>query len=102
MVSMLRLSKVGRIAKIEKFWTDLTFQHKSGFGKKIAMISSETLCTENVVNELCFLLVTHMTYFDIRLGRYGFPKPGFNAGQTGYTGAWLEFWATRWVKLAGF
>jgi hypothetical protein len=45
------------------------------------MTSPETLYTKNVVNELRFLLVTHMTCFDIWFGRYGFLKSGFSAGQ---------------------
>jgi hypothetical protein len=45
------------------------------------MTSPETLYTKNVVNELRFLQVTHMTCFDIRFGRYGFLKSGFSAGQ---------------------
>jgi hypothetical protein len=45
------------------------------------MTSPETLYTKNVINELSFLLVTYMTCFDIRLGRYGFLKSGFSAGQ---------------------
>jgi hypothetical protein len=36
---------------------------------------------KNVVNELSFLLVTHMTCFDIRFSLYGFLKSGFSAGQ---------------------
>jgi hypothetical protein len=36
---------------------------------------------KNVVNELRFLMVTHTTYFDIRVVRYGILKSGFNAGQ---------------------
>jgi hypothetical protein len=36
------------------------------------MTSLETLYTKNVFNELSFLLVTHMTCFDIRFGRYVF------------------------------
>jgi hypothetical protein len=64
------------------------------------MTSSETFCMKNVVNELSFPLVTHMICFYIQFGRYGFLKSGFSAGQTGYTGAWSDFWATRWVKLA--
>jgi hypothetical protein len=36
---------------------------------------------KNVINELSFLLVTHMTCFDIRFGRYGFLKSGYRAGQ---------------------
>jgi hypothetical protein len=45
------------------------------------MTSSETLYMKNVVNELSFLLVTHMTCFDIRFSLYGFLKSGFSAGQ---------------------
>jgi hypothetical protein len=45
------------------------------------MISPETLYTKNVVNELSFLLVTHMTYFDLRFSRYGFLNSDFSAGQ---------------------
>jgi hypothetical protein len=45
------------------------------------MTSPETLYTKNVFNKLRFLLVTHMTCFDIRFGRYGFLKSGFSAGQ---------------------
>jgi hypothetical protein len=45
------------------------------------MTSPETLYTKNVVNELRFLLVTHMTCCDIWFGHYGFLKSGFCAGQ---------------------
>jgi hypothetical protein len=45
------------------------------------MTSPETLYTKNVFNELSFLLVTYMTCFDLRFGRYGFLKSGFSAGQ---------------------
>jgi hypothetical protein len=41
-----------------------------------------------------------MNCFDIWFGRYGFLELGFSAGQTGYTGAWPGFWATRCAKLA--
>jgi hypothetical protein len=34
---------------------------------------------KDVTNELSFLLVTHMTCFDILFGRYGFLKSGFSA-----------------------
>jgi hypothetical protein len=44
------------------------------------MTSQETLYMKIVVNELSFLLVTHVTCFDIRFGRYGFLKSGFSAG----------------------
>jgi hypothetical protein len=45
------------------------------------MTSPETSYTKNVTNELIFLLVTHMTCFDIRFGRYGYLKSGFSARQ---------------------
>jgi hypothetical protein len=45
------------------------------------MTSPETLYTENVANELIFLLVTHTTCFNIRFGCYGFLKSGFSARQ---------------------
>jgi hypothetical protein len=45
------------------------------------MTSPETMYTKNVVNELSFLLVTHMTCFDIRFNRYRFLKPGLGARQ---------------------
>jgi hypothetical protein len=41
----------------------------------------ETLYTKNVVNELNFLLVTHMTYFDIQFGCYEFLKSDFHTDQ---------------------
>jgi hypothetical protein len=41
----------------------------------------ETLYTKIISNELSFLLVTHMAYFDIRFGRYGILKSGFSTGQ---------------------
>jgi hypothetical protein len=45
------------------------------------MTSPETLYTKNVVNKLRFLLVSHMTCFDVRFDRYRFLKLGFSAGQ---------------------
>jgi hypothetical protein len=45
------------------------------------MIYPETLYTKNIINELSFLLVTHMTCFNKRFSRYGFLKSGFSAGQ---------------------
>jgi hypothetical protein len=45
------------------------------------MTFPETLYTKNVANELSFLLVTHMTSFDIWFGRYRFLKSGFSARQ---------------------
>jgi hypothetical protein len=43
--------------------------------------SLETLYTKNVSNELSFLPVTHMTYFDIWFDLYEFLKSGFSVGQ---------------------
>jgi hypothetical protein len=43
------------------------------------MTSPETLYTKNAVNELSFLGVTHMAYFDTRFGRYAFLKSGYGA-----------------------
>jgi hypothetical protein len=43
------------------------------------MTSSETSYMKHVTDELSFLLVTHMTRFDIRFGRYGFLKSGYGA-----------------------
>jgi hypothetical protein len=40
------------------------------------MTSPETSYTKHVTNEPRFLLVTQMTYFDIRFGRYGILKSG--------------------------
>jgi hypothetical protein len=45
------------------------------------MNSLETSYTKDVTNKLIFLLVTHMTCFDIRFGRYGFFNSGFSARQ---------------------
>jgi hypothetical protein len=45
------------------------------------MTSPDTLHMKNVVNELSFLLVIHMTCFNIRFGHYRILKSGFSAGQ---------------------
>jgi hypothetical protein len=45
------------------------------------MTSPETSYMKNVTNELRFLVVTHMTHFDIRFGRYGILKSCFSSGQ---------------------
>jgi hypothetical protein len=45
------------------------------------MTSLETSYTKDVTNEHKFLLVTHMTCFDIWFGRYGFLKSDFSARQ---------------------
>jgi hypothetical protein len=39
------------------------------------------LYTKNFVKDLSFPLVTHMTCFDTRFGRYGFFKPDYSADQ---------------------
>jgi hypothetical protein len=44
------------------------------------MTSPETLYMKNVANKLRFLLVTHMSCFDIGFGCYGILKSGFSAG----------------------
>jgi hypothetical protein len=44
------------------------------------MTSPETSHTKNVANELSFLLVTHMTHFDIWFGCYGILKSCFSSG----------------------
>jgi hypothetical protein len=48
------------------------------------MSSLETLYTKNVVNELSFLVVAHMTCFDTRFGRYRFLKLCFSADHVLY------------------
>jgi hypothetical protein len=45
------------------------------------MISPETSYTKNVANELGFPLVTHITCFDIRFGRYGILNSDSISGQ---------------------
>jgi hypothetical protein len=44
------------------------------------MTSRETSHKKNVANELSFPLVTHMTHFDIRFGRYGILNSCFSSG----------------------
>jgi hypothetical protein len=72
--------KLNRLLK-KQFGAYCTFLYKSGFWQNFAMTFLETLYTKNVINERRFLLVTHMTYFDIWFGRYGILKTGFSAGQ---------------------
>jgi hypothetical protein len=45
------------------------------------MTSPETSYRKDVSNELSFLLVTHMTHFDVWLGRYGISMSCFSSGQ---------------------
>jgi hypothetical protein len=54
------------------FLADHTFLYKTGFWQNFSMTSLETSYTKNVTNERSFLLVTHMTRFDIQFGCYGF------------------------------
>jgi hypothetical protein len=44
------------------------------------MTSPETSHTKNVINELSFPLVTHMTHFDKRFGHYDILKSCFSSG----------------------
>jgi hypothetical protein len=43
------------------------------------MTSPETLYIKNIINEHSFPLVTHMTCFDVRFGRFGFLKSDYDA-----------------------
>jgi hypothetical protein len=59
----------------------LTFQYESGFWQNFAMTTPETLYMKHIVNELIFLLVTHMTCFNTQFYHYEFLKSGFIIGQ---------------------
>jgi hypothetical protein len=72
--------KVDRLLN-QNFWADWTFLHESGLWRNFVLTSPETLYMKDVVNEFSFLLVTHMTCFDIWFDCYGFLKSGFSAGQ---------------------
>jgi hypothetical protein len=63
------------------FLANHTFLYKTGFWQNFAMTSSEILYMKDVANELSFLMVTNMTCFDIRCGRYGFLNSCFSARQ---------------------
>jgi hypothetical protein len=78
-ISWLQLSELGWVAESGETWTDRTFRHKSGSWQNFAMTSLKTLYMKNIVNEHSFPLVTHMTYFDIQFGSYGFLKSGYDA-----------------------
>jgi hypothetical protein len=54
--------------------------YKTGSWQNFAMTSPETSHMKNVANDLSFPLVTHMTHFDIRFGRYGILKSYFSFG----------------------
>jgi hypothetical protein len=66
----LRQSETRPIAKTI-FLADHTYLYKIGFWRNFAMTFPETSHTKTVTNELSFPLVTHMTHFDKRFGRYG-------------------------------
>jgi hypothetical protein len=65
------------------FLADHTFLYKTSFWQNIAMTSPETSYMKNVTNKLSFLLITHMTHFNIRFGRYGILNSYFSSGQVG-------------------
>jgi hypothetical protein len=65
----------------QHFWAYCTILNKSAFSQSFTTTSPQPLYTKNVFNKLDFLLVTHMTCFDIRFGRYEFLKSGFSADQ---------------------
>jgi hypothetical protein len=61
------------------FLADHTYLYETGFWQNFTMTSAETSHTKNVANKLSFPLVTHMTHFDIRFGRYGILKLCFSS-----------------------
>jgi hypothetical protein len=67
------------------------------------MTSPKNPHTKNVTNELSFPLVTHMTHFGKRFGRYGIlnTAPVLDRLRTDWI-AFVQsgFNATKWVKLA--
>jgi hypothetical protein len=70
--------KLDRFAESE-IWADCTFRHNSWIWRHFAMTTPETLTTKLTVNELSFLLVTHMAYYDARFDSYGILKTGQGA-----------------------
>jgi hypothetical protein len=68
------------------------------------MTSPEISYRKNVTNELRFLLVTDMTCFNIRFGRYGILKSGFwvDSGQIGTQVFDQIFGPQRGQNLLGF
>jgi hypothetical protein len=75
----LRKSETRPVAKTI-FLADHTDLYKIGFWWNFAMTFPETLHTKNITNEHSFPLVTHMTHFDKRFGRYGILKSCFSSG----------------------
>jgi hypothetical protein len=63
------------------FLADPNFLFKSDFWRNFTKTSPETSYMKNVANELRFLLVTHMTCFDIRFGCYGNLRSGSSSWQ---------------------
>jgi hypothetical protein len=72
--------KLNRSAETE-IWADYTFQHKSGIWQNFVMTSPETLNTKIAVNELSFLMVTHMAHSNAWFDSYGVWKSGQGAEQ---------------------
>jgi hypothetical protein len=62
-----------------EIWAYYTFRLKSGILHNFAMTSTESLITKLSVNELSFLLVTHMVDSDARFDRYRLLKSGQGA-----------------------
>jgi hypothetical protein len=70
-----------RLVAETTFLADHTFLYKTYFWQNFAKTSLETLHTKNVANELSFLLVTHVTHFDIRFGHYSILESFFSYEQ---------------------
>jgi hypothetical protein len=70
-----------RLVAESAFLAGHTFLYKTGFWQNFSMTSLETSYTKNVTNERSFLLITHMTRFDIRFGRYGILMLGYISRQ---------------------
>jgi hypothetical protein len=49
-ISELRILELGRVAKIEKFWTDLTLWHDLASWQNFAMTTLKTPNTEIIIN----------------------------------------------------
>jgi hypothetical protein len=79
-VYMLQQSKTQAVAK-PIILAGHTFLYKTGFCRNFAMTCPETSDTKDVANELNFLLVTHMTCFDIWFDNYRLLKSGFSTRQ---------------------
>jgi hypothetical protein len=74
-----------------EMWTYYTFQYRSGIWRNFAMTSPEILRTKHVINELKFLLVTHMANSDARFDSCGILKLGPGAELVlGRLGRWMN------------